>query len=110
MQSRLYLGVVFTLSIAVSSVNPAAAAPKKARHLPPPGKTVLIYGCAIPAGPPGCLAITYGKTQYNVSGAVPPIPIGNFVNLGGTVTAAPNACPGVSLQDISWTPTGAACM
>ena len=65
---------------------------------------------AIPVGPPGCLAITYGKTQYNVSAAVPPIPVGNIVNLGGTVTAASNVCPGVNLQDVSGTPTGAACM
>jgi|GraSoiStandDraft_17_1057272.scaffolds.fasta_scaffold441351_2 hypothetical protein len=110
MQSRLCLGLVLTLSAAVSFVNLAAAASKKARNLPPPGKVVLIYGCAIPVGPPGCLAITYGKTQYNVSAAVPPIPVGNIVNLGGTVTAASNVCPGVNLQDVSWTPTGAACM
>jgi hypothetical protein len=68
----------------------------------PPAKTVVIAGCPTTGIPQVCTEISGGGKTYNVSGAVPPAPIGKYIRLRGVESQAHSFCRGIVLQNIRW--------
>jgi hypothetical protein len=91
----LIAGVALTFSA------PALAAP--------PAKTVLLAGCPTVGIPAVCTEMSQGGTAYNITGAVPPAPIGKYILLRGTESQAHSFCRGIVLQNIKWRETKRAC-
>jgi hypothetical protein len=90
--------------VAVAAFSaPAFAKPKG----PAP---VIIAGCPTPGFQSFCTEIK-GRdgTVYNVTGAVPPVPLKTFILLKGTPAGAVNLCNGLVLRDIVWRATRRAC-
>ena len=68
----------------------------------PPAKTVMIAGCPTMGNPAVCTEMSAGGTVYNITGAVPPAPIGKYILLRGTESQAHSFCRGIVLQNIRW--------
>jgi hypothetical protein len=75
----------------------------------PPAKTVMIRGCPTMGIPATCTEISAGGMVYNITGAVPPAPIGTYILLRGTESQAHSFCRGIVLEKIRWRPTKRAC-
>jgi hypothetical protein len=75
----------------------------------PPAKTVMIAGCPTTGIPAVCTEMTSGGTTYNISGAVPPAPIGKYILLRGVESQAHSFCRGIVLEKIRWRATKRAC-
>jgi hypothetical protein len=75
----------------------------------PPAKTVMIGGCPTMGNPAVCTEISAGGMTYNITGAVPPAPIGKYILLRGTESQAHSFCRGIVLQNIRWRETKRAC-
>jgi type IV secretory pathway TrbL component len=75
----------------------------------PPAKTVVIGGCPTMGNPAVCTEMGAGGTTYNITGAVPPAPIGKYIILRGTESQAHSFCRGIVLQNIRWRETKRAC-
>jgi hypothetical protein len=75
----------------------------------PPAKTVLLSGCPTMGIPAVCTEMSRGGTVYNVTGAVPPAPIGKFIRLIGKESQAHSFCRGIVLQNIRWRLIPGAC-
>ena len=75
----------------------------------PPAKTVVLSGCPTMGIPAVCTEISRGGTVYNVTGAVPPAPIGKYIRLRGVESQAHSFCRGIVLQNIRWRLMPGAC-
>ena len=86
----------------------AFSAPAFAKSMGP--APVLVAGCPYPGFQSFCTEIK-GRdgTVYNVTGAVPPTPVGTFILLKGTPAGVVNLCNGIVLKDIVWRATRRAC-
>src|ERR1700730_11069038 len=71
----------------------------------PPAKTVMLAGCPTVGIPQVCTEMTGHGKIYNVSGAVPPAPIGKYILLRGVESQAHSFCRGIVLQNIRWRET-----
>ena len=75
----------------------------------PPAKTVLLAGCPTMGIPAVCTEMNQGGKAYNVTGAVPPAPIGKYILLRGVESQAHSFCRGIVLEKIRWRETKRAC-
>ena len=75
----------------------------------PPAKTVMLAGCPTAGMPQVCTEMSGHGKIYNISGAVPPAPIGKFILLRGVESQAHSFCRGIVLQNIRWRETKRAC-
>jgi hypothetical protein len=101
---RLSAALALALLVDLAVVQPVGAQPP-----PPSPSRIIIMGCVMQVGPPGCLSITSGGRQYNVSSAQPPLQLGAVVTLAGTIASRPSVCPGIDLTDITYQPPQAFC-
>jgi hypothetical protein len=94
---------ILTLVAVAAFSAPAFAKPKG----PAP---VILAGCPYPGFQSFCTEMK-GRdgTVYNVTGAVPPVPVKTFILLKGTPAGVINLCNGIVLKDIVWRPTRRAC-
>jgi hypothetical protein len=71
---------------------------------------VRLAGCPTPGFQSFCTEIK-GRdgTVYNVTGAVPPVPVKTYILLKGTPAGVVNLCNGIVLKDIVWRATKRAC-
>jgi hypothetical protein len=78
----------------------------QANETRPAGSRVLLRGCVQRGTPEFCRILS----GYNVTGANPPIAVGQLVELAGTVSTNVSPCVnGPVLVDIQYTARGAAC-
>jgi hypothetical protein len=105
MTFRCAMILTLTASVALAFSAPAFAAKPKG-----PAK-VVIRGCPYKGVPEFCVMMKGPNgTAYNVTGAVPPAPIGSTVIiLQGTASGNVGPCGGTVLQDITWQPTRMLC-
>ena len=79
---------------------PTAAKPKK----------VTVSGCASKGVPDFCTMIKGPKgASYNVTAAVPAVPVGKPIKLQGIVTDKMSPCGGVVLDGVKWAATKGKC-
>jgi hypothetical protein len=75
----------------------------------PPAKTVMLAGCPTMGNPSVCTEMAGPKGVFNVSLAVPAVPIGTYILLRGVESQAHSFCRGIVLEKIRWRPTKRAC-
>ena len=81
-------------------------APSKA----PKPKKVTVSGCASKGVPDFCTMIKGPKgASYNVTAAVPAVPVGKPIKLQGVVTDKMSPCGGVVLDSVKWAATKGKC-
>lgn len=63
-----------------------------------PGDRVILRGCVEQGTPEFCRELS----GYNVTSAFPPIQVGQWVELAGTIATFVSPCPGTVLTDITY--------
>jgi hypothetical protein len=73
-------------------------------------KKVTVSGCASKGVPDFCTMIKGPKgASYNVTAAVPAVPVGKPIKLQGVVTDKMSPCGGVVLDSVKWAATKGKC-
>lgn len=109
MSIRTGIAVAAGLFAVVGLAGSAGAemlAPSKA----PKPKKVTVSGCASKGVPDFCTMIKGPKgASYNVTAAVPAVPVGKPIKLQGIVTDKMSPCGGVVLDGVRWAATRGKC-
>jgi len=84
-------------------------APSKAPKAAKP-KVVKVSGCATKGVPDFCVVMKGPKgASYNVTAAVPAVPVGKRIRLQGTATDKVSPCGGTVLDGVKWAATKGKC-
>lgn len=106
MQLRiLMVGLLLLGGASVPAYSHHSTKAARAGHRLGPGDKVLLRGCVEQGRPEFCRLLN----GYNVTAANPTIPVGQLVQLSGTISPGFSPCSGTILTDITYTGGPAFC-
>jgi hypothetical protein len=98
-----------TILTLIAGVTLAFSAPAFAATPKGPA-AVVVRGCPYKGVPDFCVLMKAPNgTVYNVTGAVPPVPVGTIVIILKGTPGGAHVCGGNVLQNITWRPTRMLC-